>query len=88
MSAPSPHMLPIVLSQFLSAINTSVAMRDIIMGGMLILLLIAYNRKPSVRQYDRLYRPGMYMRQLTLATGQWGDLPRDSQNRGMWVWTV
>ena len=43
-------LLLIVLSQFLSAINTSVAMRDIIMGGMLILLLIVYNRKPSVRQ--------------------------------------
>lgn len=43
-------LLLIVLSQFLSAINTSVAMRDIIMGGMLILLLIAYNRKPAVRQ--------------------------------------
>ena len=43
-------LLLIVLSQFLSAINTSVAMRDIIMGAMLILLLIAYNRRPSVRQ--------------------------------------
>lgn len=43
-------LLLIVLSQFLSAINTSVAMRDIIMGAMLILLLIAYNRKPAVRQ--------------------------------------
>lgn len=43
-------LLLIVLSQFLSAINTSVAMRDIIMGGMLILLLIAYNRKSAVRQ--------------------------------------
>lgn len=43
-------VLLIVLSQFLSAINTSVAMRDIIMGAMLILLLIAYNRKPTVRQ--------------------------------------
>ena len=42
--------LLIVLSQFLSAINTSVAMRDVIMGAMLILLLIAYNRKPAVRQ--------------------------------------
>jgi len=39
-----------VLSQFLSSINTSPAMRDIIMGIMLIVLLIAYNRKPEVRQ--------------------------------------
>ena len=43
-------LLLTVLSQFLSSINTSVAMRNIIMGLMLIMLLIAYNRKPRIRQ--------------------------------------
>ncbi|GAP39895.1 ABC transporter permease [Flexilinea flocculi] len=43
-------LLLTVLSQFLSSINTSVAMRNVIMGVMLIILLIAYNRKPAVRQ--------------------------------------
>lgn len=43
-------LLLTVLSQFLSSINTSVAMRNIIMGLMLIMLLIAYNRKPAIRQ--------------------------------------
>lgn len=39
-----------ILSQFLSAFNTSIAVRNIIMGLMLIILLIAYNRKPKIRQ--------------------------------------
>lgn len=38
------------LSLFLSTINTAVPMRNIIMGAMLIILLIIYNRKPAVRQ--------------------------------------
>ena len=37
------------LSLFLATINTAVAMRNIIMGIMLIVLLISYNRKESVR---------------------------------------
>ncbi len=37
------------LSLFLSTINTAVMMRNIIMGAMLIILLIIYNRKPTVR---------------------------------------
>jgi ribose transport system permease protein len=38
------------LSLFLSSINTAVPIRNIIMGGMLIILLVIYNRKPAVRQ--------------------------------------
>lgn len=40
----------ITLSLFLSTINTAVPLRNIIMGAMLIILLIAYNRKPAIRQ--------------------------------------
>jgi len=40
----------IMLSLFLSTINTAVPIRNIIMGAILILLLIIYNRKPAVRQ--------------------------------------
>jgi ribose transport system permease protein len=40
----------ITLSLFLSTINTAVPIRNIIMGAMLIVLLIIYNRKPAVRQ--------------------------------------
>ncbi len=40
----------IMLSLFLSTINTAVPIRSIIMGVILILLLIVYNRRPSVRQ--------------------------------------
>ena len=40
----------ITLSLFLSTINTDVPIRNIIMGAMLIVLLILYNRKPAVRQ--------------------------------------
>ena len=40
----------VTLSLFLSTINTAVPMRNIIMGAMLIVLLIIYNRKPTVRQ--------------------------------------
>lgn len=40
----------IALSLFLSTINTVVPIRNIIMGAMLIVLLILYNRKPTVRQ--------------------------------------
>jgi ribose transport system permease protein len=40
----------ITLSLFLSTINTVVPIRNIIMGAMLIVLLIIYNRKPTVRQ--------------------------------------
>lgn len=43
-------LLLTVISQFLSAFNTSIAVRNIIMGLMLIVLLISYNRKPRVRQ--------------------------------------
>jgi ribose transport system permease protein len=43
-------LLLTVLSQFLAAFNTSVALRYIIMGAMLIALLVAYNRKPKIRQ--------------------------------------
>jgi ribose transport system permease protein len=43
-------LLLTVLSQFLAAFNTSVAVRYIIMGIMLIALLVAYNRKPQIRQ--------------------------------------
>lgn len=38
------------LSLFLSTINTAVMMRNIIMGAMLIVLLIIYNRAPAVRK--------------------------------------
>lgn len=38
------------LSLFLSTINTAVMMRNIIMGAMLIVLLIIYNREPTIRQ--------------------------------------
>jgi len=40
----------VTLSLFLSTIDTAVPMRNIVMGGMLITLLVIYNRKPSVRQ--------------------------------------
>lgn len=40
----------ITLSLFLSNINTDVPIRNIIMGAMLVILLIIYNRKASVRQ--------------------------------------
>ncbi len=40
----------VVLSLFLATINTAVPIRNIIMGAMLIVLLIIYNRKPTVRQ--------------------------------------
>jgi len=40
----------ITLSLFLSTINTAVPIRNIIMGAMLIVLLIIYNRRPAVRQ--------------------------------------
>lgn len=40
----------ITLSLFLSTINTAVPIRNIIMGAMLIVLLVMYNRKPAVRQ--------------------------------------
>lgn len=40
----------ITLSLFLSSINTAVPIRNVIMGAMLILLLIIYNRKPAIRQ--------------------------------------
>ena len=43
-------LLLTVLSNFLTAINTSPAVRDIIMGAILIVLLAAYNRKESLRQ--------------------------------------
>ena len=43
-------LLLIVIRQFLSAFNTSVAVRSIINGAILIVLLVAYNRKPRVRQ--------------------------------------
>jgi ribose transport system permease protein len=43
-------LLLTVLSQFLSAFNTSVAVRYVIMGIMLIALLVAYNRRPQTRQ--------------------------------------
>ncbi|MDR1580402.1 MAG: ABC transporter permease [Synergistaceae bacterium] len=43
-------LLLTVLSQFLIAFNTSVALRYIIMGAMLIALLVAYHRKPAIRQ--------------------------------------
>ncbi len=40
----------VMLSLFLSTINTAVPIRSIIMGAVLILLLIMYNRKPTIRQ--------------------------------------
>jgi ribose transport system permease protein len=40
----------IMLSLFLSTINTAVPIRNIIMGAMLIVLLIIYNRRAAVRQ--------------------------------------
>jgi len=40
----------ITLSLFLSNINTDVPIRNIIMGAMLVILLIIYNRKAAVRQ--------------------------------------
>lgn len=43
-------ILLVMLSLFLSTINTVVPIRNIIMGAMLIVLLILYNRKPAVRQ--------------------------------------
>lgn len=43
-------MMLITLSLFLSTINTAVPIRNIIMGAMLIVLLIIYNRRPAVRQ--------------------------------------
>jgi ribose/xylose/arabinose/galactoside ABC-type transport system permease subunit len=42
-------MLLAVLSQFLTAFNTSVLLRYIIMGAMLIALLVVCNRKPAIR---------------------------------------
>lgn len=39
-----------VLGNFLVVLNTSNSVRDIVMGAVLILLLTAYNRSPSVRQ--------------------------------------
>ena len=46
----SGTLMFVTLSLFLSTINTAVPMRNIIMGSMLIVLLIIYNRKPAVRQ--------------------------------------
>ncbi|MCL1855013.1 MAG: ABC transporter permease [Clostridia bacterium] len=43
-------LLLTTISQFLTAFSTSPAVRYIIMGAILVVLLIAYNRKPKVRQ--------------------------------------
>ncbi len=43
-------LMLMTLSLFLSSINTAIPIRNVIMGAMLILLLIIYNRRPAVRQ--------------------------------------